>query len=234
MLIGRGLYSAAPFAWATGLIDDARVYNRVLTAAEIATISAYPTGVTTTEASPTSASLTWSAFPSATSYNLYRSTSAGTEGGTAYQTGLASPSYTDTGLTAGTSYYYKVAAVTASGESAHSNEAALTPVAAPTGVTATPGSAQVALAWTASAGATSYSVRRAATPGGPYTQVGDADRHQLHRLHRRQQHHLLLRRPGRHLYRHQRQLRRGGRDARRGERAAGLVEDGREYRDDGQ
>lgn len=43
--------------------------------------------------------------------------------------------------------------------------------AAPTGLNATPGDAQVALAWTASTGATSYHVKRATTSGGTYTQV---------------------------------------------------------------
>ena len=42
----------------------------------------------------------------------------------------------------------------------------------PTGLAATPGNAQVALAWTASSGATSYNVKRATTSGGPYSTVG--------------------------------------------------------------
>jgi cellulose 1,4-beta-cellobiosidase len=42
----------------------------------------------------------------------------------------------------------------------------------PTGVTATPGNAQVSLSWTASSGATSYNVKRSTTNGGPYTTVG--------------------------------------------------------------
>ena len=41
----------------------------------------------------------------------------------------------------------------------------------PTGLTATAGSAQVSLNWTASSGATSYSVKRATVSGGPYTSV---------------------------------------------------------------
>src|SRR6185312_4113251 len=45
------------------------------------------------------------------------------------------------------------------------------PPAAPTGLTATGGTMQVALSWTASSGATSYHVKRATTNGGPYTQV---------------------------------------------------------------
>lgn len=43
--------------------------------------------------------------------------------------------------------------------------------AAPTGLTAAAGNAQVALSWTASSGATSYTVKRATTSGGTYTNV---------------------------------------------------------------
>ncbi|GMK42592.1 hypothetical protein PCCS19_56520 [Paenibacillus sp. CCS19] len=43
--------------------------------------------------------------------------------------------------------------------------------AAPTGLTATPGNAQVTLSWTASSDATSYTVKRALLSGGPYTDV---------------------------------------------------------------
>lgn len=46
------------------------------------------------------------------------------------------------------------------------------PPSTPTGVTATAGTGQVALSWTASAGATGYHVKRSTTNGGPYTQVG--------------------------------------------------------------
>jgi subtilisin-like proprotein convertase family protein len=50
---------------------------------------------------------------------------------------------------------------------------ACTPPPVPTGVTATAVSeTQINVAWTASAGATSYNVLRSTTSGGPYTQVG--------------------------------------------------------------
>ncbi|GIQ67349.1 hypothetical protein DUZ99_02530 [Xylanibacillus composti] len=45
--------------------------------------------------------------------------------------------------------------------------------AAPTGLTAVAGNGQVALSWSASSGATSYAVKRAATSGGPYTTVAN-------------------------------------------------------------
>ena len=43
--------------------------------------------------------------------------------------------------------------------------------AAPTGVMATAGNAQVAIAWTASSGATSYHVKRGTASAGPFTQI---------------------------------------------------------------
>nr|WP_254450627.1 glycoside hydrolase family 9 protein [Cohnella herbarum] len=46
--------------------------------------------------------------------------------------------------------------------------------AAPAGVTASAGNAQATLTWAASAGATSYNVKRAATTGGPYATVATA------------------------------------------------------------
>jgi tetratricopeptide (TPR) repeat protein len=46
------------------------------------------------------------------------------------------------------------------------------PPAAPTGLAASANNAQVSLIWNASTGATSYHVKRSATSGGPYTQVG--------------------------------------------------------------
>ena len=71
------------------------------------------------------ASLTWNASSGATSYNVKRAT---TNGGP--YTTIASPagtSYTNTGLTNGTTYYYVVSAVNGVGESANSSQASATP-----------------------------------------------------------------------------------------------------------
>src|SRR5215475_11429248 len=46
-----------------------------------------------------------------------------------------------------------------------------TPPGTPTGLTATPGNAQVVLSWNATAGAASYHLSRSTTTGGPYTQI---------------------------------------------------------------
>ena len=134
---------------------------------------AAPTGLTATPGNG-QVTLTWTASSGATSYYVKRSTTSGTEIQVA--TALAA-TYTDTTVTNGTKYYYVVSAYNSYGQSANSAEVSAIPVvaipSAPTGLTATPGDKQVALTWTASAGATSYKVKRATTSGGPYpTLVG--------------------------------------------------------------
>lgn len=120
--------------------------------------------------------LTWSSSTGATSYNIKRATVPGgpyTTVGTS-----SSTAFTNTGLTNGTTYYFVVSAVNSSGESGNSNEASATPnvsvPAAPTGLSATAGNAQVSLTWNASSGATSYNVKRSTVNGGPYTTVGSS------------------------------------------------------------
>jgi len=127
-----------------------------------------PTGLTAT-AGNAQVALSWNVVSGATSYNIYRGTTAGGESATAIATGVTTASFTNTGLTNGTAYYYKVAAVNGSGTSGQSNEASATPVAAPaapSGLTATAGNTQVSLSWTASSGATSYNLYRGTTAGG--------------------------------------------------------------------
>src|SRR5690242_2802470 len=81
-----------------------------------------------------SVSLTWTPPASnggaaVSGYNIYRSTSPGGEGSTPVKTGVTTTSFTDTGLTNGTTYYYTVAAVNSAGTSPQSGEASATPTA---------------------------------------------------------------------------------------------------------
>jgi fibronectin type 3 domain-containing protein len=137
-------------------------------------VPAAPSGLIATPAN-TQVSLTWTASATATSYNVKRATTTG--GPYTKISSPTSPSFADTGLTNGTTYFYVVSAVNSAGESVNSAEVSAKPTApaqapaAPTGLMATPANAQVSLAWTASTGATSYNVKRSTTTGGPYTKI---------------------------------------------------------------
>ena len=130
---------------------------------------AAPSGLTATPGS-TQVKLGWSASSGAASYNVYRGLTAGGESTTPVVTGITATTYTNTGLTNGAKYYFKVAAVNAGGTSPLSGEASATPQvnapAAPASLAATAGTGQVALSWKAATGATSYNVYRGVTAGG--------------------------------------------------------------------
>lgn len=97
---------------------------------------AVPTGLSAT-AGNAQVSLSWTASSGASTYNVYRGTTAGGESATPLTTGVSASSYTDAGLTNGTKYYYVVAAVNAYGTSAKSSEASASPAAPTTAVSVT-------------------------------------------------------------------------------------------------
>jgi glucosylceramidase len=135
---------------------------------------AAPTNLAATATSSSQINLTWTASttPSVT-YSVFRSTTSGFSpgSGNTIKTGLTTTSYSDTGLSSGTTYYYVVEAVGSTGTSYGSNQAsAMTTVVAPTApsnLTATAASsAQINLGWTASAtNGVTYSVFRSTTSG---------------------------------------------------------------------
>ena len=75
----------------------------------------------------TTVALNWDDVSGATTYKVYRGTSAGTE--VLLTSGLGTSAYTDNAVVNFTTYYYKFTAVNASGESAGSNEVSATPTA---------------------------------------------------------------------------------------------------------
>jgi fibronectin type 3 domain-containing protein len=134
-----------------------------------------PTGLNATPGTNLVA-LSWTAATgSPTSYNVKRSTTSGSGYTTVGTTTAPTVAYNDSVL-GGQTYYYVVSAVNGGGESTNSSQVSASPTlaapAAPTGLAATPGNAQVTLSWTASASATNYNVKRAAASAGPYTPIG--------------------------------------------------------------
>ncbi|HUO08303.1 MAG TPA: LamG-like jellyroll fold domain-containing protein [Phycisphaerae bacterium] len=180
--IGRSQWSGDPYF--NGRIDDFRIYSQALSPAQILALAATavpsaPTGFTVSSSTPNQIDLAWSAVPSATGYNILRST---TSGGpyTTIATHVTSAYYHDTALTVnpatGTPYYYVITAEDAGGDSTYSIEnsaTALPPVpAAITDLSALPGTnGAIVLTWSAIPNAGTYTIRRASSAAGPYTAI---------------------------------------------------------------
>ena len=115
-------------------------------------------------------------MPNALRYNIFRS-STGMAGSYSYAFNTTSTSWTNTfSGTGNTTYFYEVSTVV--GSTYDQTSAFTTPLSvtskaappAPTGVSATAGSdAQINVSWNSVMGATSYTVSRATTSGGPYS-----------------------------------------------------------------
>jgi predicted phage tail protein len=206
-------------------LTDGTTYSFMVTAVKAGegpasgAASATPTAATTKPGPPNGltaspgngqVTLSWTAPGSSggaviSGYEIYRGTTRGGESGTPVNGSLvAGTSYTVTGLTNGTTYYFTVAAVNkANLQGAKSGEGSAAPTAAsapasasasasatgpasgspsggataaaagspgaPTGLTATPGNAEVGLSWTAPAAASgppaSYHVYEGTSPG---------------------------------------------------------------------
>ncbi|MFJ6213808.1 PHB depolymerase family esterase [Streptomyces sp. NPDC092296] len=121
-----------------------------------------PAGLKVTGVTASSVSLSWSAVSGAASYNVYRD---GAKVGS-----VASGSFTDSGLSAGVSYGYTVAAVDSSGTVGTASSAVTGTTTSGGGSTALPAPAglkvtgvtasSVSLSWSAVSGAASYNVYR--------------------------------------------------------------------------
>jgi pectate disaccharide-lyase len=141
---------------------------------------AAPTSLTATATSSSQINLAWTDNANnETAYSVERATGGGAFAVVATLSANAT-AYQSTGLAASTTYSFRVRASNSAGNSAYSNTAIATtpavtqPPAAPTGLTAAAGNAQVGLSWTASSGAASYNIKRATVSSGPYTSVGTA------------------------------------------------------------
>ena len=118
--IGRAQYNDP---YRMGRIDEFRIYGRALFAPEVVSLmNTSPAGFVPAPASLTTTpgsgqvSLGWSPVPGATSYGVLGAT---TSGGPFLDvaTGLTTTTYTNTGLTTGTTYSYVIVAHTATSES---------------------------------------------------------------------------------------------------------------------
>ena len=119
-----------PDPYLNAQIDEFRIINRALTAAEVSVLAApssAPAGFTAT-AGASQVALGWNAVAGATGYNVKRATVSGGPYVTV-ATNLSGTSHTDTGVTSGTVYYYVVTALKTLAESARSVQQSATPLA---------------------------------------------------------------------------------------------------------
>ena len=139
MGIGAGIANSGPNLGADafqGYIASARVESGVLTSQDIqanyamgplGTAAAVTPGGLTAVAGDGQATLTWNSSANATGYNLKRSSSLhGIYSSIA--TNLSSLSFTNTGLSDGTTYYFAVSALNTAGESTNSLPVSVQPV----------------------------------------------------------------------------------------------------------
>jgi len=146
LFFGAGNSSGSPNTFLTGSLDDIRLYNRVLRTGEIDTLyhdggwpintaHLLPQNLTAT-AGNGQVTLKWNKNSESDflKYRIYRGTTSGGE--TLVDSSTASiidTTKTLTGLTAGTTYYFKVTAIDSVRlESVYSNEASATPFGPPT------------------------------------------------------------------------------------------------------
>jgi len=131
-----------------------------------------PANLQATAVADTTVSLSWSPVASATGFNVYR------DGAKATGNPVPGTSFTDAGLSPGTTYSYAVKAVDSMGvEGAASNPLEVTTTGTPTLPAPTNvkidavSTSSVTVSWTAPAEATGFDVFRAGASGGPFAKV---------------------------------------------------------------
>ena len=168
----------------TGLTENTAYFYRVTAsyvngtsprsnAVSTTTLPGVPSNVSASAESFSDITISWSTVTGATGYRIYRSSSAAgtfTEVGTSATTSFTNNS----GLTASTTYYYRVAAYNSRGTGEQSNVVNATTESGLTlNVTATAESFNyITISWSAVTGATSYRIYRSSSATGTFTEVG--------------------------------------------------------------
>jgi hypothetical protein len=133
-----------------GTLDDVRLYDRILSATEIAALvapPAAPNGLTAV-AGDAAVALSWNAAATAVSYYIKRSTTSGS--GYVNVATNATQAFTNSGLNNGTLYYFVISGVNAAGEGANSVEVSARPISfAPTQLSFGSAGNQLQLIWPA-------------------------------------------------------------------------------------
>ena len=125
--------AAAAFTAPASALSSAMTtaYGATVSGTPALTVAATPTGVSASATGTTQINLNWSNVAGAVSYNIYRSSAPSVQLVAANKINpigslLTAGPFSNTGLTAGTTYYYRVTAVNSAGESVGSAEVSAT------------------------------------------------------------------------------------------------------------
>ena len=147
------------------------------------TVPTTPSNLTATAVSPSQINLTWQDnSTNETGFKIERAASSSGPWTQIATVGTGVTSYSNTGLTTSTTYYYRVCAYNSAGNSGYSNTASATTQSgvtvptAPSNLTATAvSSSQINLTWQDNSNnETGFKVERAASSTGPWTQIATA------------------------------------------------------------
>lgn len=159
-------------------VSGKRIYGSTSSVVYTKPIPAAPSTIKAANAGYNGIKVSWSKVTGAAGYQIYRSTSSNgsyTKVGTV--TGNSKVSYTNTGLTTGKAYYYKVRAYAKAGSStvygSASKAAGAKPLLAKVGgaKAASTGYDRIKVSWTKVAGASGYEIYRASSSTGAYSRV---------------------------------------------------------------
>lgn len=176
--IGRGVNSSDYWS---GSIDDVRIYNSTLSAAQVLTLATLtpssPSGLAVNAASSTTINLSWTdASSNETGFQVERSLTTGTGFSLVTTAAANATSYSDATLSPATTYYYRVRAIDGTYYSTYTSEATTTTLAvpaAPTGLSTSPASStSINLTWTdASSNETGFQIERSLTTGTGFSVI---------------------------------------------------------------
>ncbi len=180
IFLDTGLYAGTTYYYKVsafnnyGESDQTSYINGTTSGGE--TAPSTPTGLSVGSATISSLTISWNTVTGAESYRVYRSS---TMGGTYSLVGSPTTnSYTDSGLSESTTYFYYISAVNSYGESAQTfgygttssgGSAPSTPSDLSVGSATT---SSLTISWNTVTGAESYRVYRSSTSGGTYTLIG--------------------------------------------------------------
>ncbi len=158
-------------SFTAGNADQPKISGLEILSTTTSNLPTAPTGLTASSGNQ-QVTLNWTASSRATSYEVFRGTTAGGESANPIAMNLTGTTYLDSGVTNGVTYFYRIEAVNSNGTSGASNEATATPMSLPTApslLTAVPGNGSISLSWTTVSGATTYSVYRSTSSGNEGT-----------------------------------------------------------------